>query len=121
MWRLARWAEDGDSDILRVNAAGVLAKTNDLEFAGLPAEILDRDVDVRTRYLRALVARIGHDKRLLSAEVLNPADSGARWCAGWLLARDGSAESKQALARALRSEPVIENVRALGLMLNGEM
>lgn len=121
MWRLARWADDGDSDILRVNAAGVLAKTSELEFAGLPAKILGRDSDVRTRYLRALVARVGRDRRQLSAEVLNPADSGARWCAGWLLARDGSLESRQALARALRSEPVIENVRAFGLMLNGEM
>jgi hypothetical protein len=36
LWRLARWADDGDSDILRANAAGVLAKTGDLEFAGLP-------------------------------------------------------------------------------------
>jgi transcriptional regulator with XRE-family HTH domain len=120
MWRLARWADDGDSDILRVNAAGVLAKTRDLEVAGLPAEILGRDRDVRTRYLRALVARTGRDRTQLIAEVQNPADSGARWCAGWLLARDGSHESRQALAQALRSEPVIENVRAFGLMLNGE-
>jgi hypothetical protein len=56
----------------------------------------------------------------LISEVQSPADSGARWCAGWLLARDGSDESRQALTQALRSEPVIENVRAFGLMLNGE-
>ena len=31
LWRLARWADDGDPDILRVNAAGVLAKTGDLQ------------------------------------------------------------------------------------------
>jgi hypothetical protein len=52
--------------------------------------------------------------------VLNPDDSGARWCAGWLLARDGSAAARQALAQALRNEPVTENVRAFGLLLNGE-
>lgn len=46
--------------------------------------------------------------------------TGARWCAGWLLARDGSGASRQALARALKSEPVVENVRAFGLMLNGQ-
>jgi transcriptional regulator with XRE-family HTH domain len=120
MWRLARWADDGDSDILRVNAAGVLAKTGDLEVAGLPAVMLGRDPAVRARYLRAMVARVGHDTGLLAAEMLNPADSGARWCAAWLLARDGSAASRQALAQALRTEPVTENVRAFGLLLNGE-
>jgi len=31
LWRLARWADDGDSDILRVNATDVLAKTGDLQ------------------------------------------------------------------------------------------
>ena len=95
LWRLARWADNGDSDILRVNAAGVLAKTGDLEFAGLPAKVLGRDRDVRTRYLRAMVARVGRDTNQLCAEVQNPADSGARWCAAWLLARDGSAASRQ--------------------------
>jgi hypothetical protein len=120
LWRLARWADDGDSDILRVNAAGVLAKTGHLEFAGFPAEVLGRDRDVRTRYLRAMVARVGRDTGQLCAEVQNPADSGARWCAAWLLARDGSAASKLALARALRTEPVTENVRTIGLLLTGE-
>jgi hypothetical protein len=39
MWRLVRWADDGDRDILRVNAAGVLAKTGSLDSAGLPAAV----------------------------------------------------------------------------------
>jgi transcriptional regulator with XRE-family HTH domain len=120
MWRLARWADDGDRDILRVNAAGVLAKTGSLDFAGIPAAVLGRDRDVRARYLRAMVARVGHDTAQLGTEVLNPDDSGARWCAAWLLARDGSAAARQALAQALRNEPVTENVRAFGLLLNGE-
>lgn len=98
----------------------MLAKTGDLEFAGLPAEVLGRDRDVRTRYLRAMVARVGRDTKQLCAEVQNPADSGARWCAAWLLARDGSAASRQALTRALRTEPVAENVRTIGLLLTGE-
>jgi transcriptional regulator with XRE-family HTH domain len=120
MWRLARWADDGERDILRVNAAGVLAKTSSLDFAGIPAAVLGRDRDVRARYLRAMVARVGRDTERLGTEVLNPDDSGARWCAGWLLARDGSADARHALAQALRNEPVTENVRAFGLLLNGE-
>jgi PPOX class probable F420-dependent enzyme len=56
----------------------------------------------------------------LCAEVQNPADSGARWCAAWLLAQESSAAARQALARALRAEPVTENVRTIGLLLTGE-
>jgi len=120
LWRLARWAEDGGSDVLRVNAAGILGKAASQDFAGLPAVIMIRDRDVRARWLRALVARVGRDPARLSDEVLNPADSGARWCAGWLLAQDGSLATRQALARALRTEAVTENVRTFGLLLNGE-
>ena len=120
LWRLARWADDGDSDILRVNAAGVLAKTGSLDFAGVPAAVMIRDRDVRARYLHALVARVGQDTDKVAGEALNPRDSGARWCAGWLLARDGSPASRKALATALRNEPVTENVRTFGLLLNGE-
>ena len=94
MWRLARWADDGDSDILRVNAAGILGKAASADFSR------------------------GTDQ--LAGEILNPDDSGARWCAGWLLAQDGSPAARQALARGLRSEPVVENVRTFGLLLNGE-
>jgi hypothetical protein len=71
LWRLARWADDGDSDMVRVNAAGVLAKTGDLEFAGLSATVLGRDSEVKARYLRAMVARVGRDTGRLSIEVLN--------------------------------------------------
>jgi transcriptional regulator with XRE-family HTH domain len=120
LWRLARWADDGESDVVRVNAAGVLAKAGQLEFAGVPASVMTRDRDVRARYLRAMVARVGRDTGELAAEALNPRDSGARWCAGWLLAQDGSHEAKLALTRALRSEPVLDNVRSFGLLLNGE-
>jgi transcriptional regulator with XRE-family HTH domain len=120
LWRLAQWAEDGGSDVLRVNAAGVLAKSGVPDFAGLPAAVMVRDREVRARYLRAVAARVGNDPGRLAAEALNPADSGARWCAGWMLARDGSAGSRRALTAALRNEPVTENVRTFGLLLNGE-
>ena len=120
MWRLARWADDGGSDVLRVNAAGILGKAASPDFAGLPAAVMIRDRDVRARWLRALVARTGRDSDQLAVEILNPDDSGARWCAGWLLARDGSPAARAALGRALRSEPVTENIRTFGLLLNGE-
>ena len=120
MWRLAKWADDGGSDILRVNAAGILGKAASADFSGMPAAVMLRDRNVRGRWLRALVARTGRGTDQLSAEVLNPADSGARWCAGWLLAQDGSPAARQALTRALRSDPVTENVRTFGLLLNGE-
>ena len=98
----------------------MLAKSGVPDFAGLPAAVMVRDREVRARYLRAVAARVGNDPGKLAAEALNPADSGARWCAGWLLARDGSASSRQALTAALRHEPVTENVRTFGLLLNGE-
>ena len=120
LWRLARWAEDGGSDILRVNAAGILGKAASQDFSGTPAAVMIRDRDVRGRWMRALTGRVGRDTGKLSAEVLNPHDSGARWCAGWLLAQDGSPAARQALTRALRAEPVTENVRTFGLLLNGE-
>ena len=120
LWRLARWAEDDGSDIVRVNAAGILGKAAAPDFAGLPAAVMIRDRDVRARWLRALMGRVGTDTGKLSAEILNPADSGARWCAGWLLAQDGSPDARAALTRALRNEPVTENVRTFGLLLNGE-
>ena len=120
MWRLARWADDGDTDILRVNAAGILGKAASADFSGMPAAVMLRDRDVRGRWLRALVGRVGTDTGRLSTEVLNPADSGARWCAGWLLAQDGSAAARQALAQALRTDSVTENVRSFGQLLIGE-
>jgi hypothetical protein len=120
MWRLARWADDGRSDILRVNAAGILGKAASADFSGMPAAVMLRDRDVRARWLRALVGRTGRSTDQLAGEILNPDDSGARWCAGWLLAQDGSPAARQALAQALRSEPVAENIRTFGLLLNGE-
>jgi len=120
LWRLAKWAEDDGSDIVRVNAAGILGKAASPDFAGLPAAVMLRDRDVRARWLRALAGRVGRDTGKLSAEIFNSHDSGARWCAGWLLAQDGSGEARLALTRALRSEPVLDNVRTFGLLLNGD-
>lgn len=116
---LARWMRDGDSDVLRVNAAGILAKTRVPELHDEVAVVLGHDGDTRTRYAHALTVRAGGSVTALADEVHNGRDSGARWCAAWLLGQDGSPAARAALTAALRHDPVRENVRAIGLMLNG--
>ena len=118
--RLARWANDGESDVLRVNATGILAKTRQLDYAGLAAAVLRRDRGVRLRYLRAVSSRVGTGTPRLVAELRNPVDVGARWCSAYLLAADDSEQARRALAVALRSEPVTEVVRTIGMVLHGE-
>ena len=80
MLHLARWADNGDTDVLRVNAAGILAKTPDLDAAGAAVTALRRDTGVRTRYLSAVTARLTATSRPAAAELFNAADAGARWC-----------------------------------------
>jgi hypothetical protein len=118
MLRLAQWMNDGGSPVLRVNAAGILAKTRDLDFASTVAVQLRRDPGARELYLTAVQARAGSR---LAAELRNPRDGGARWCAAWLLGRDGGPQARQALVSALRAEPVLENVRTIGMILNGDI
>ena len=120
MLRLARWADDGGSAVLRVNAAGILAKTRSLDAAGLASAALRRDREMRVRYLRAVSARVGTGTRQLAAELASPADAGARWCPAWLLGRDGSPGARKVLAGAMRTERVTENVRTIGMILNGD-
>jgi transcriptional regulator with XRE-family HTH domain len=120
MLHLARWAGDGATAVLRVNAAGILAKTPDLEAAGSAVAVLSRDPGVRDRYLSAVSARLARTARPAAAELFNAGDAGARWCCACLLAEDGTAQARRALGRALRTEPVAEVVRAIGLILNGD-
>lgn len=120
MYRLARWAAEGGSAVLRVNAAGILAKARALDSAGVAASALRRDAEMRACYLRAVSARVGTGTVRLASELRNPADAGARWCSAWLLARDGSKAARSALASALRTEQVTENVRTIGMILNGD-
>ncbi len=120
MLHLARWADDGETAVLRVNAAGILAKTPDLDAAGAAAGALRRDPEVRARYLSAVSARLARTARPASAELFNTGDAGARWCSAYLLAQDGTPPARRALGRALRTEPVAEVVRSIGLILNGD-
>ena len=118
--RLARWMDDGDSAVLRVNAAGILAKTRDADLGNAVAALLRRDHDVRMRYLRAVSARVGNSTKALAGELASPRDAGARWCAAWLLGQDDTPAARQALTSALRTEPVAENLRAIAMILTGD-
>jgi transcriptional regulator with XRE-family HTH domain len=104
---LNRWMIDGDTPILRVNAAGILAKLPGQESAEQVATVLTGDLETRQLYTTAVIARVGAlpwdvasevaKGRLLSAqqaqflavrfarEALNPRDSGARWCSATML------------------------------------
>ena len=104
--QLRRWVEDEASPVLRVNAAGILAK-----LPGAPANAtviasLTHDVGVRRRYLTAVTARVCDiDWAAAQSAVENPAvlsdprqaarwfateavrshDVGARWCSANML------------------------------------
>ncbi|MBV6697802.1 hypothetical protein [Kitasatospora aureofaciens] len=105
--RLRGWMHDGDSALLRVNAAGILAKRPGQEAAADVARVLAHDQEVRHLYSTAVLARVGGlewdmagslaaDLRItgpraqflaarLAAESLNPRDAGARWCSAAML------------------------------------
>ncbi|WP_084316802.1 helix-turn-helix transcriptional regulator [Actinospica robiniae] len=104
--KLTAWAQDGGDPVLRVNAAGILAKLPAQDANRAVAAVLSHDAETRDRYLTAVIARVfkvdwcaaqrlaadpagfSHPDaaaRLLAAEALNPRDAGARWCAANLL------------------------------------
>jgi transcriptional regulator with XRE-family HTH domain len=104
--RLRRWMTDGGEAVLRVNAAGILAKLPGQGAAPQVAMVLAADDEVRRLYSTAVAARVcaldwsaaaqfaadpaaaphpGRAARRLAAEALNPRDAGARWCAALML------------------------------------
>ncbi|HXT45191.1 MAG TPA: helix-turn-helix transcriptional regulator [Pseudonocardiaceae bacterium] len=103
---LKRWLSDGDNPVLRVNAAGILAKLPGQVEAFQVTAALTRDLDVRRRYMAAVIARVcgldwpvaarfaddpaGFPQPVLVAqrfarEVVSDRDAGARWCAAVML------------------------------------
>jgi transcriptional regulator with XRE-family HTH domain len=104
---LVGWMQDGGNPVLRVNAAGILAKVPSQDAAEQVADMLEADAEMRQLYSTAVIARVGAlpwgtASRLaaglvptqrqahflaarLSREVLNPRDVGARWCSATLL------------------------------------
>lgn len=105
--RLRRWMLNGDTALLRVNAAGILAKVPGQDHAVEVTRVLQHDDQVRELYGTAVLARVGaldwttarriavepmaYPKKLaflarrLADEVLNPRDAGARWISASLL------------------------------------
>lgn len=102
---LHRWLDDA-SPVLRVNAAGILAKVPAQTEAGVVASLLTRDSEVRTLYMTAVVARVcGLDWSLAAElaakpekfpqptlaaqrfahEAVSDRDAGARWCSAAML------------------------------------
>jgi len=104
---LRRWMTDGDVPILRVNAAGILAKIPGQGQADHVADALAHDEEARRLYMTAVTSRVcavdwttagqitsqptayAHRADFLAtrfaSEALNPRDSGARWCASVML------------------------------------
>lgn len=113
--RLRLWLNDGDTAELRVNSAGILAKTGNPDLADEVALALSRDTEARDRYLAAVRSRVGTERDALAAELRNERDSGARWCAAYLLAGTGHS----AIAEAMRTEPSRETLRAMALAASG--
>lgn len=105
---LRQWMTDGESSLLRVNAAGILAKIPSQTSAETVIRALANDPETRRLYMTAVVARVGSldwnaaeritanagavDPRQarflaarLAAESVNPRDAGARWCSAVML------------------------------------
>jgi hypothetical protein len=116
--RLLAWMEGGADAVLRVNAAGILAKTGSPALWDEVAAALARDESVRMLYLKAVRARAGQNPRELARELTNQSDAGARWCATWLLAATGDTE---AIIPAMRTESSRETLRAMALAVTGHL
>lgn len=136
---LAKWSRSGKA-LLRVNAAGILAKVGSSTIDNEAVMVLQADAETRELYLTAVLHRVlGLDwnaaadlaasrqplsteqLELLRGELSNPNDSGARYCSVLLLARGQRPKptATAAFLSALRSEPCRENLRAIGAALAG--
>jgi hypothetical protein len=137
---LVKWTGSGKS-LLRVNAAGILAKMKSPTLDNEAVTVLRGNGEVRELYLTAVAARVlslpwddaaslavsgGHlpsaeAVQALSAELSNEADAGARWCSAVLLARtrDHDPAVTDALVGALRTESSREVLRTIGSALAG--
>ncbi|MDR6318941.1 transcriptional regulator with XRE-family HTH domain [Actinoplanes couchii] len=139
---LVKWSRKGAA-VLRVNSAGILAKTGSPTLDNEVVRVLSTDGEVRELYLTAVLSRVlglpweaaakmattgagaasTDHLDLLTKELENPADAGARWCSILLLHRsrqDNEPVVTASLLRSLRTEPSREALRAVGAALAGE-
>lgn len=129
---LGRWMSTG-SPVLRVNAAGVLAKLGSVSLVDSVIGTLQDNPAVRHLYLTAVVHRAcglpwGQAEFLargrmplpeqyrdaLTPELGNPRDGAARWCALQIL---GTQAPRAAILERLHHEQSTETLRALGQAL----
>jgi transcriptional regulator with XRE-family HTH domain len=138
--RMLRWLDGGSTSLLRGNAQGALFKTQDPGLIERAELSMRHDDETRARCLRCFTRRAFSlswpdarsytavaapvaDIRALGGLLVDPHDASNRWCAAVYLGEAVSGGSQPAhalLAGALRSESSRENLRAIGLALNGE-
>jgi transcriptional regulator with XRE-family HTH domain len=137
--RLLSWMRDGETPKLRVNAGSILWKTGHADLMEAAARQLSDDQAAREWYLKGYARRVLHlpwdeagtytgrdmsarDLQAHSRNLSDHFDAGTRWCAAVVLGqavRTGNREARDVLTSALRTEPVVENVRLIGLSLAG--
>jgi hypothetical protein len=138
--RLVRWLDGGSTSLLRGNAQSTLFKTQRPELIERAELSMRHDEETRGRCLRCFtrrafrltwpdaraytaVAAPDAEIQKLGALLHDPHDASNRWCAAVYLAEavsGGSGPARALLAGALRSEDSRENLRAIGLAMNGE-
>jgi DNA-binding XRE family transcriptional regulator len=140
---LHRWMTQPATPVLQVNAAGVLAKLDDADTIDEVIESLRSNERARRLYLTAVAARVlrlpwgqagmlaqaaeqpgtvelpDQHRDALLAELANPRDGAARWCALTLLGQNASG-SRDLLLHRLQVEQSRETLRALGGALAGQ-
>ncbi|MHA6762681.1 hypothetical protein [Streptacidiphilus sp. PAMC 29251] len=138
--RLVRWLEDGSTSLLRGNAQGTLFKTQHTDLVERAELSMRHDAETRARCMRCFTrrtfglpwpeasrytARAAPDTEVqaLGRLLHDPLDASNRWCAAVYLGEaveGGSTVARSLLGEALRTESSRENLRALGLAMNGE-
>jgi transcriptional regulator with XRE-family HTH domain len=143
---LTRWMTDGTNPVLRVNAAGILAKVPSPTLADNVITALRVDIAARDLYLTAVAHRVlalpwddaealvsrthqaappqlaGSAAVRLAEELRNPRDAAARWCSAVLLHSSGAADRepiRAAVADALHTDSARENLRTMAALLAG--
>jgi hypothetical protein len=138
--RLVRWLDGGSTSLLRGNAQGTLFKTHQLDLIERAEQSMRHDEETRRRCMRCFTRRTfglswsdasrytataapASEISSLGQLLHDPHDVANRWCAAVFLGEaveGGSAAARALLVGALRTESSRENLRAIGLGLNGE-
>jgi transcriptional regulator with XRE-family HTH domain len=138
--KLTGWMQDGETAKLRVNAGSILWKTGNADLVESAPHQLLHDVEARDWQLACYARRLlglswvdakaytgynmpAAELRTHARELGSQIDPDSRWCAAVVLGqavRGGNTAARDTLLKALRVEPVRENLRLIGLSLVGE-